>query len=51
MRELEAARALLEHGARVNVVDKQGRTPLQVASSEKYPNTDIIRLLSERGAK
>ena len=51
MREFEAARALLEHGARVNVVDKQGRTPLQVASSEKYPNTDIIKLLSERGAK
>jgi hypothetical protein len=45
----EIVRLLIEHGASVEVKDKRGRTPLEVASGEQ--RDDIIKLLSGHRAK
>ena len=39
---------LLHHGANVNFADKDGRTPLWIASAEG--NAEIVRILLDRGA-
>jgi serine/threonine-protein phosphatase 6 regulatory ankyrin repeat subunit B len=48
-RNEEAARILVESGAGVNAVDRDGRTPLHDALSYRLP--DIARLLIEKGAQ
>jgi ankyrin repeat protein len=48
MGRIEIARVLLEFGASVDVGDKRGRTPLDVASEEGHD--EIIQLLMEHGA-
>jgi len=40
---------LLEKGAKINIKDRQGRTPLQIA--EKNRNTEIAELLRKHGAR
>ena len=47
--QLEAARLLLDHGARVDLPDASGRTPLHHAVLQKQ--TAMVRLLIERGCK
>ena len=42
---IEITRALVEHGASVEVLDEQGRTPVDVASGEQ--RDEIIKLLLE----
>jgi len=41
----EVVRVLLEHGANVDVVDSQGRTPFQIASAKKYEYYGIVNVL------
>ena len=36
---------LLEHGANVDVVDNEGRTPFQIASAKKYEYYGIMNVL------
>ena len=45
----EVVPVLLEHGARMDAEDAEGRTPLRVALWKGYSH--IAELLSERGAK
>lgn len=45
---LALVRLLLEHGARVDPVDRRGRTPLHLAV--QYQNREIAGLLLEKGA-
>lgn len=45
---LEICKALVDHGAIVNIVDCEGRTPLYFA--QKYGNKEIINYLLEKGA-
>jgi ankyrin repeat protein len=43
------ARMLIEHGANVNAVSKQGRTPLIIAAAHNGAG-ETVRLLLEKGA-
>jgi ankyrin repeat protein len=47
---LSAARLLLDHGARVDAVDRFGNTPLWTAVFNSRGCGDLIALLRERGA-
>jgi ankyrin repeat protein len=47
---LEKARLLVEHGADVNAVSDDGRTPLAIASMEAG-NAAVVKFLLEHGAK
>jgi ankyrin repeat protein len=49
--EVAMARALIERGANVNVVDKQGMTPLLWAASMDFGDPAMIELLLKSGAK
>ena len=44
-------RALLEHGANVGAEDSEGRTPLQTAPAILKGDDEIMKLMSEHGAK
>ena len=46
---IRAVRLLLEHGADVNVRDKDGRTPSELGS--RWGQQEIVNLLSEYSAK
>jgi len=46
---VEAVRTLLSKGAKVNVVTKNGVTPLSIATNHK--NDEIIKMLKAAGAK
>lgn len=52
--EPETARLLLDHGAKVNVKNYQGETPLHLVSRDEYNSPDdgvcVAELLLERGA-
>jgi ankyrin repeat protein len=43
------AKTLLTAGAKINIKDKKGRTPLAVA--RQYANTEIVEMLLKHGAK
>ena len=45
---MEVVEALLRAGARMDVVDSRGRTPLAAAAASGH--TDMVRLLVARGA-
>jgi ankyrin repeat protein len=47
--QMQSVINLIQRGAGVNVADKQGRTPLLVASVES-PNPDLVKLLLKAGA-
>jgi ankyrin repeat protein len=47
-RPLDTVKMLLDHGAKVNVADKKGRTPL--VSAMVWGRWDVVRLLLGRGA-
>ena len=49
--EVEMARMLIARGANVNVVDKQGMTPLLWAANVDFGDTAMIELLLKSGAK
>jgi ankyrin repeat protein len=49
--EVAMARALIDRGANVNVVDKQGMTPLLWAASMDFGDPAMIELLLKSGAK
>ena len=49
--EVAMAKALIERGANVNVVDKQGMTPLLWAASMDFGDPAMIELLLKSGAK
>jgi ankyrin repeat protein len=49
--EVEMARALIERGANVNVVDKLGMTPLLWAASSDFGDPAMIELLLKSGAR
>jgi ankyrin repeat protein len=49
--EVELARMLIGRGANVNVVDKQGMTPLLWAANVDFGDTAMIELLLKAGAK
>jgi ankyrin repeat protein len=49
--EVELARMLIARGANVNVVDKQGMTPLLWAANVDFGDTAMIELLLKSGAK
>ena len=46
----KTARLLIEHGASVNVYDKNLQTPLHRISISRKPDADLLRLLLENGA-
>ncbi len=48
--ELEAARALLDVGAKVNLPNRHGQTALHLTTGAWVPNADTVRLLIEAGA-
>ena len=48
---LEAAALLFERGAKVNLVDGYGRTPLDMAHKWHQNSTEMIALLKSKGAK
>ncbi len=48
---VDAARLLIEHGANVNAVDKNGMTPLLYAASIDYGDSAMVDLLVKSGAK
>ena len=48
-RSVEVVRVLLEHGASIDMVDPEGRTPSQIAVAMSYP--EIMEVLLEFGAK
>jgi hypothetical protein len=43
-------RLLLDHGADINVQNRDGRTPLHVASENGAPASEVVRLLFEHSA-
>ena len=47
---LEVATLLLDYGADINAVDKDGDTPLILAIRGRRPDEDLVQLLLERGA-
>jgi uncharacterized protein len=49
--EVEMARMLIARGANVNVVDKQGMTPLLWAANVDFGDTAMIELLLKSGAR
>jgi ankyrin repeat protein len=49
--EVAMAKALIDRGANVNVVDKQGMTPLLWAASMDFGDPAMIELLLKSGAK
>ena len=49
--EIEMARMLIARGANVNVVDKQGMTPLLWAANVDFGDTAMIELLLKSGAR
>jgi len=49
--EVEMARMLIARGANVNVVDKQGMTPLLWAANVDFGDTAMIELLLKAGAR
>src|SRR5688572_25935675 len=49
--EVEMARALIERGANVNVVDKLGMTPLLWAASSDFGDPAMVELLLKSGAR
>lgn len=49
--EVEMARALIARGANVNVVDKQGMTPLLWAANIDFGDAAMIELLVKSGAR
>jgi ankyrin repeat protein len=49
--EVEMARMLIARGANVNVVDKQGMTPLLWAANVEFGDTAMIELLLKSGAR
>jgi ankyrin repeat protein len=49
--EVGMAKALIERGANVNVVDKQGMTPLLWAASMDFGDPAMIELLLKSGAR
>ena len=48
---VEIVRVLLEHGANVGVEDNEGKTPSRIALAEGDDSEEIMKLLSEHGAK
>ena len=48
---LEAAALLIERGAKVNLVDGYGGTPLDMAHRAILNSTELIALLKSKGAK
>ena len=48
---LEAAALLIERGAKVNLVDRYGGTPLDLAHQTNQDRTEMIALLKSKGAK
>lgn len=48
--KLEAAKLLLARGAKVNVVDKKGMTPLLYAASVDFGDGEMARVLRKAGA-
>ena len=44
-------RALVERGARLDVKDKRGRTPLDLATTSRRERQDLVDLLRELGAR
>lgn len=49
--EVEMARALIARGADVNVVDKQGMTPLLWAANVDFGDAEMVTLLLQAGAR
>ena len=47
-REINTARALLEHGANIHIIDERGRSPLHSASRRGH--ADVVELLLQYGA-
>ena len=48
---LEAAALLIERGAKVNLVDRYGGTPLDLAHQTNQDRTEMIALLKSKVAK
>jgi ankyrin repeat protein len=48
--EPSKVRLLLDHGARVNIAAKSGRTPL-ISAAFTSPSSEVVRLLMAKGAK